>query len=50
MTGPGRPQTMQTSQPPLITSVGREVTITVTASTPTDADGTVDKSIRPCEP
>jgi hypothetical protein len=41
---------MQTSQPPLITSAGRGVTITVALSAPTDAAGTVDKSIRACEP
>ncbi len=50
MTGPGCPQTMQTSQPPLITSVGRAMTIAVAPSAPTDAAGTVDKSIRACEP
>jgi hypothetical protein len=40
---------MQTSQPPLITSASRAVTIAAAAS-PTDPAGTVDKSIRPCEP
>jgi hypothetical protein len=41
---------MQTSQPPLITSAGRAATIAVAASAPTDAAGTVDKSIRAWEP
>lgn len=50
MTGPGRPQTMQTSQPPLITSAGWAVTTAVAATTPTDAAGTVDKSIPAWEP
>jgi Ethanolamine utilization protein EutJ (predicted chaperonin) len=50
MTGPDRPQTMQTSQPPFTTSASRGVTIAVVASAPIDVVATVDKSIRACEP
>jgi hypothetical protein len=42
---------MQTSQPPLTTSESRAATIAVVAPSPIDVfAGTVDKSIRPCEP
>jgi hypothetical protein len=43
MTGPGRPQTMQTSQPPFSTSAGRGATIAAVASAPIDVAGTVDR-------
>jgi hypothetical protein len=49
MTGPGRPQIMQTSQPPLPMSTTRRGTVLIVPSIDTDDSGTVLKSISSCE-
>jgi hypothetical protein len=45
MTGPGRPQIMQTSQPTLSLSIDRRGAALITPATDMDDSGTVLKSI-----
>jgi hypothetical protein len=49
MTGPGRPQIMQTSQPPLSMSSDRRGAALIATPTDMDDSGTVLKSISSCE-